>query len=69
MMTRQDRYEANVGLMDEGGELDECEAFHLLDEEVDWEREWPVVAKIWRGLDLVFLESVPESGEGLDNEV
>ena len=64
-MTRQAIYEENMALQSELGELDGCEAFQLFDEEQDLEREWPVVAKIWRGLDLIFPEQVKE-GENDD---
>lgn len=62
-MTRQASYEENMALQSELGELDECEAFHLFDEEQDWERDWPVLGWIWRGVEAVFPEQVKEEGE------
>lgn len=62
-MTRQAIYEENTALQRELGELDECEAFQLFDEETDLEKEWPVVGWIWRGVEAVFPEQVKEESE------
>lgn len=55
-MSRQDRQEAQLALMEEAGELDGCEAFQVFDEERDDENVFPVFGAMWRGETPVFDE-------------